>query len=100
MASASAFVFPSKFEGFGLPVLEAMASGVPVICSNIPALKEVAQDAALYFDPDNIEDIAEKIEKIFADKEERTSLVNRGLIRAKDFSWTKVAKETLEYILQ
>lgn len=100
MASASAFVFPSKFEGFGLPVLEAMASGVPVLCSNISALKEIAQDAALYFDPDNIEDIAEKIENIFTDQEQRSSLIDKGLIRAKDFSWAKSAEETLKYILE
>jgi len=99
MASSSAFVFPSKFEGFGLPVLEAMASGVPVACSDIPALREVAEEAALYFDPDNIEDMTNKIEKIFEDKEERNLLREKGLERAKKFSWAKVARETLEYIL-
>ena len=100
MASATGFLFPSKFEGFGLPVLEAMASGVPVAVSHIPALKEVAQDAALYFDPDNIEDIKNKIEIIFNNQEQRTDLIAKGLERAKQFSWSKVARETLDYILE
>lgn len=100
MASATGFVFPSKFEGFGLPVLEAMASGIPVVCSNIPALKEVAQDAAIYFDPDNIEDITQKIEEMFNNQEQRRELIAKGLKRAQNFSWTKVAQETLKYILE
>jgi len=99
LASASAFVFPSKFEGFGLPVLEAMASGVPIICSNIPALQEIASDSVLYFNPNDIEDISKKIEIIFNDQEKRNTLISRGLERAKNFSWTKVARETLDYIL-
>jgi glycosyltransferase involved in cell wall biosynthesis len=100
MASAAGFVFPSKFEGFGLPPLEAIASGVPVTCSDIPALHEVVGDAALYFDPDNIEDIKNKIEIIFNDQEQRSDLIAKGLERAKQFSWSKVARQTLDYILE
>ncbi|MFA6307689.1 MAG: glycosyltransferase family 1 protein [Patescibacteria group bacterium] len=99
LAAASAFVFPSKFEGFGLPVLEAMASGVPVTCSAISALQEVAQDNVLYFNPNNIEDIKDKLEIIFNDEEKRNELINKGLKRAKNFSWSKTARETLDYIL-
>jgi len=98
LASASGFVFPSKFEGFGLPVLEAMASGVPVICSKIDAIEEVGQDGVMYFDPDNIDDIRDKLEILFNNQEKRSELISRGLKRAQDFSWTKVARETLKYI--
>lgn len=100
MASASGFVFPSKFEGFGLPVLEAMASGVPVACSDISALREVAESSVLYFDPDNIDDIANKINQLFNDQEQRRDLIDRGFKRAQEFSWTDVARKTLNYILE
>ncbi|MDP2812491.1 MAG: glycosyltransferase family 1 protein [bacterium] len=99
MASASAFIFPSKFEGFGLPVLEAMASNVPVACSNISALKEVAGDAAIFFNPENINDIKDKIQELFDNQSLRESLKEKGIKRAGDFSWEKTAKETLTYIL-
>lgn len=99
-ASASLFVFPTKFEGFGLPVIEAMACGVPVVCSNIPALKEVGDDAVLFFDPDNINDIANKVDKVIKDKELRNKLIQKGLKRSELFSWSKCAKKTLEYILK
>lgn len=100
MAGAKAFVFPSKFEGFGLPVLEAMACGVPVVCSDIPALKEVASDKAIYFDPDNVDDIKDKLDKIMHNSELREQYQKKSLARAKDFSWSKTAKETLDFILK
>ncbi|MDD5749845.1 MAG: glycosyltransferase family 1 protein [Patescibacteria group bacterium] len=100
MACASAFVFPSKFEGFGLPLLEAMACSTPIVCSQIPALKEIAGQAALFFDPDDIDDIKNKLEIIFDSPERRQNLVEKGRERIKDFSWDKTARETLDYILE
>lgn len=99
IGAAGAFVFPSKFEGFGIPLLEAMASGAPIICSDLPVLHEVAGECALYFDPENIRDIAEKIDYIVNNREIRAQLVQSGLARVKRFSWNKCARETLDYIL-
>jgi len=100
MAGASMFVFPSKFEGFGIPLLEAMASKVPVACSDIPVLHEVAGDSVLYFDPDDVVDISAVLDKYMKDAELRDKMINKGYYRCQDFSWTKSAKETLEYILK
>ena len=93
---AVAFVFPSLYEGFGLPILEAMACGTPVACSNTSSLPEVAGDAALYFDPTNIESIAHTLDRMLADAELRADLRERGLARASDFSWERTAQETLK----
>lgn len=100
IASSRMFVFPSKFEGFGLPILEAMASGVPVVCSDMPVLHEVADQAAVYFDPDNPEDIKNKMEQVYQEARLREIFIDKGFQRAKEFSWTKCAKETLNYILR
>lgn len=100
MASAKMLVFPSKFEGFGLPILEAMACGVPVVCSDMSVLHEVAGEAAIYFDPDNPEDIKNKIQQVIDEPRLREIIVNKGLDRAQQFSWEKCAKETLDYILK
>lgn len=100
MASASAFVFPSKFEGFGIPLLEAMASSVPIACSDIPVLREVADDAALYFDPDDTVDMSAILDKLMKDKDLCRDLVEKGKERAQKFSWQKAAQETLDYILE
>lgn len=100
MASAKLLVFPSKFEGFGLPILEAMASGVPVVCSDMPVLHEVAGEAALYFNPDDPTDMKNKIKQVAQEERLREIMVNKGLKRAKEFSWEKCAKETLNYILK
>lgn len=90
------FVYPSLYEGFGLPVIEAMACGVPVITSNISSLPEVAGNAGILVNPYNIEEIVYAIEKILTNVELRNELINKGLERAKLFSWEKTAKETLE----
>lgn len=91
-----AFIFPTISEGFGLPGLEAMSLGVPVLASNIPALREVYGDAALYFNPKNVPDIKNKIEKIIRYKRVRTGLIKKGKQRAKKYSWREMAKQTLQ----
>lgn len=86
---ADVFVFPSLYEGFGLPPLEAMANGTPVVTSNISAMPEVVGDAALTVDPYNIDEIAQAIRRILDDPELRTSLVTSGFKRAGQFSWER-----------
>ena len=94
--AAEAYVFPTLSEGFGIPPLEAMASKLPVVCSDIPVLKEVCGDNALYFDPLNVQDIAQKITQVLDDKKLRETLVSEGLERSKQFSWRKMAAQTLQ----
>ncbi len=93
---ARAFVFPSLYEGFGLPVLEAMARGVPVACSNGSSLPEVAGDAALLFDPRSPDEIARALGRLLSDEALRASLVARGHERVRHFSWERAARLTLE----
>ncbi|HEX4435958.1 MAG TPA: glycosyltransferase family 1 protein [Solirubrobacteraceae bacterium] len=93
---ARAFVFPSLYEGFGLPVLEAMARGVPVACSNSSSLPEVAGDAALLFDPCSEQEIAEAIQRLLDDGALTQGLRERGLARAAKFTWERTARLTLE----
>ncbi|MGD9347096.1 MAG: glycosyltransferase family 1 protein [Candidatus Aminicenantes bacterium] len=92
---ASAFVFPSLCEGFGLPLLEAMACGTPVIASRVAAIPEICQEAALFFDPEQPEDMAEKILSVLEDQDLREDLVGRGEKRILDFSWESTAQQTL-----
>ncbi len=94
---AEVFVFPSFCEGFGLPLLEAMACGVPITASNAPAIPEIAKDAALYFDPYEPEDIANKIILVLKDNELKRRLVENGEKRVLDFDWTTAAAETLKF---
>ena len=95
-ALTQAFVFPSLYEGFGLPVLEAMARGVPVACSNASSLPEVAGDAALLFDPHNEAAIAEALRRLLDDFALREQLATRGLARVAEFTWERTARLTLE----
>ena len=93
--AATAFVFPSLYEGFGLPVLEAMSRGVPVACSDRGALAEVADSAALTFDPDDPRAIAAAIETLISDEDERNRLARAGRENAARFSWAETARKTL-----
>lgn len=93
---AEAFVFPSLSEGFGLPGLEAMSAGCPVICSDISVFREVYQNAALYFDPTNPADIAQKVIQVVNDVKLKTNFVSQGFSQIKKYSWEKTAKQTLK----
>ena len=95
---AAAFVFPSRHEGFGIPAMQALACGVPTVVSDIPVLREVAEDAAIYFNKDKKEDIAEKLRIILTDENLRAKLSESGLKRAQQFNWRKCAEETLREI--
>ena len=94
--NATAFIFPSLSEGFGLPGLEAMAHGLPVIASNTSCLPEVYGEAAHYFDPNDTADMAAKISEVIHNEELRNKLSGAGLQRVKEFSWKKLAEQTLE----
>jgi glycosyltransferase involved in cell wall biosynthesis len=93
--AADIFIYPSLFEGVGLPVLEAMASGVPVITSNTTSLPEIAGGAALIIDPENGPEISEAIGRFLDDQAFRENAIRRGLARATEFTWERSARETL-----
>jgi glycosyltransferase involved in cell wall biosynthesis len=96
LSGALAYVFPSLYEGFGLPVLEAMACGTPVLTSNCSSLPEVAGQAALLVDPRNTADIAEGLVRLISKADLRRQLVKRGYRRLENFSWEKAATEVVE----
>jgi len=96
LAHAAVLAFPSRYEGFGLPVLEAMQCGVPVACSNAASLPEVAGQAALYFDPDDIDQMSRTINALLSDVALRDRLIEAGRENLKRFSWPKAAEHTLE----
>jgi glycosyltransferase involved in cell wall biosynthesis len=95
-ALAQVFVYPSLMEGFGMPVLEAMAREVPVACSNLSALPEVAGDAAELFDPRDPAAIAAAVERLLNDPARRAELIERGRARPPLFTWERAAEGTLE----
>jgi len=96
--NAIMFVFPSLYEGFGLPVLEAMKYGCPVITSNVSSLPEAGGDAVLYVNPEDVDDIVRKMKELVNDKKLREKLVKKGYDQVKKFSWEKTARETLKVL--
>lgn len=100
LASCDVFVFPSLFEGFGMPLLEAAACGVPMTVSDLPVLREVADTAALYFDPHQPAEIAKILDSLLSNDALRQQMIEAAKIRVQLFSWEKCAQETLVYILK
>ena len=94
-SACAMFVFPSLYEGFGMPVLEAMACGAPVLCSNSSALPEVAGGAAILVEPTSVEEISAAMAKVLSNKDVRDELRRAGLARAKTFTWERAARELL-----
>lgn len=94
--ASSVLLYPSFYAGFGLPILEAMACGIPVITSNLSSMPEVGGEAALYVDPKDQSDIDQKLKKVLEDEGLRKEVVRQGLSQAKKFSWEKCAKETAD----
>lgn len=94
--NSKALIFASLYEGFGLPLLEAMVRGIPVIASNIPVFKEIGDDSVVYFDPFDENDMAEKILNVLSDDALKKAMVEKGLERVKLFSWEKCAEETMK----
>ena len=93
--AADLFVYPSLYEGFGLPILEAMACGVPVITSNLSSMPEVAGDAGILVDPNDVNALADAMTRVLTDRVLRATLAAKGLARARSFSWERMAQETL-----
>ncbi|MFH0815051.1 MAG: glycosyltransferase family 1 protein [Candidatus Falkowbacteria bacterium] len=100
IARAKALLMPSFYEGFGLPIIEAMKLGTPVVCGNNSSMKEIAGDAAILVDVENVSELKEAIKKILCDKPFAEELVRRGREVAKQFSWNNAAKEILEINVQ
>lgn len=100
MGNAVALIYPSRYEGFGLPVIEAMACGTPVMCSNVASLPEVAGDAALLFHPDDVDRICHGMEQLASDQLLRDDLIRKGRLRIKQFSWDKASGEVYDILKQ
>lgn len=95
---ASAFIFPTRHEGFGIPVIQSLACGVPTAVSDIPVLHEIALDSVYYFNQNDKHDIAKAMSELVLNQELKTDLINKGLMQVKKFSWLKCAQETLEVL--
>jgi glycosyltransferase involved in cell wall biosynthesis len=97
--AADIFVFPSLYEGFGLPILEAMACGTPVICSNQASIPEVAGEAGLIFDPFSTRDISDKLHQMLMDSDQKEEYRDRGLKHVINFDWRKTALQTYHELI-
>ena len=95
LSGAEAFILPSLYEGFGLPVLEAQQAGVPVVCSTAGSLPEVAGEAAVFFDPYSIEDMSDKLARVIQSLALKADLCQKGFANVRRFSWVQTAQETL-----
>ena len=95
-SGATLFVFPSLYEGFGLPVLEAMACGVPVICSNTSSLPEIAGQATIMVDPLDVDELAAAMERVLGDQALQEEMIGKGMMQSGTFSWERTARETLQ----
>jgi glycosyltransferase involved in cell wall biosynthesis len=96
-SSARIFAFPSLYEGFGLPPLEAMACGAPVVCSNRSSLPEVVGDAGVLVDPYDVDEIAKGLQSALEDERLRNTLINKGQLRVQKFSWVSAARQLLTH---
>lgn len=100
MNAAEAFVFPSLYEGFGIPILEAMACSTPVIAGSGSSLEEVGKNACVFVSPRNVNQIAKQIDRVLGSEKMKNRLKHAGLERAKDFSWAKCARKTWEILIE
>ncbi|HUC80107.1 MAG TPA: glycosyltransferase family 1 protein [Flavisolibacter sp.] len=100
MASAYAFVYPSPFEGFGVPVIEAMKCGVPVLTSKNSAMEEITEGAALYFDPENPAEMGEKLMRVYKDEDGRKELIQKGTSIAQQYTWERAADAVWQSIMK
>ena len=98
LRGAEAFVLPSLYEGFGLPAVEAMACGVPVIAANNSSLGEILRESGLLYKPNNPIELAKSLREVLENATLKNQLKERGLERVKDFSWDKCARETLDWL--
>jgi glycosyltransferase involved in cell wall biosynthesis len=92
--AATILLYPSFYEGFGLPILEAMSCGLPVIASNVSSMPEIGGEAALYINPESTDDIREKVDQLMRNQKLKDELIKKGLARSKEFSWEKTAEAT------
>lgn len=99
-SAAKILLYPSLYEGFGLPILEAFACGTPVITSNLSSMPEVGGEAALYVDPQDVTDIKKKLKTVLNDNDLQAEMIKKGLAQAKKFSWERCAKQTFEVYKQ
>ena len=90
------FVFPSLYEGFGIPILEAMAASRPIVLSDLPVFREITENKGVYFDPENIESIVNGVEQVLKSKSTQEKLISYGNYRVKDFDYLKLSSQVVE----